>query len=390
MKIHEQYNWKRLTPMDGHYFFGYYDRNPWNHDQTLHLALKIGQCDRLPRPGETAEIGVVTMDAKYTPLTTTRAWCHQQGSMTLWLKHRPDCFIYNDYDEKAKKLVARIFQLDKGIVGEYDLPIYAMSPDGKWGVSLNFARIPRRGYTYADAPIPDNFTPSLDEDGLFLVDMQSGKSKLLVSYRQMFAIHPVPYELDDIYIWLNHAIFNCDSSRILWLLRNCHNPLAPSWKTYMYTVGIDGSGLRCPLPQFYWDGKISHQIWGRTPTEILIDAAWRDKSNADYVVFDESQLPLQAHLISKGLGPMGHTIFSPDGKLLLADTYPDAHSMQHLALVNADTGAITPIGHFRHLKPAGFIGDVRNDLHPRWSPDGKVVTVDTIHDRLRGIYALEL
>ena len=155
-------------------------------------------------------------------------------------------------------------------------------------------------------------------------------------------------------------------------------------------MGIDGSGLRCPLPQFYWEGKISHQIWGRTPTEILIDAAWREKTHFDYVVFDESKLPLQAQLVSKGLGPMGHTIFSPDGKLLLADTYPDANSMQHLALVDAATGAVTPIGHFRHLKPAGFIGDVRNDLHPRWSPDGKVITVDTIHDRLRGIYALEI
>ena len=40
-KISSIYNWKRLTPDDGHYFFGYYDRNPWNADQSLHLMMKI-------------------------------------------------------------------------------------------------------------------------------------------------------------------------------------------------------------------------------------------------------------------------------------------------------------------------------------------------------------
>lgn len=389
MNISDRFDWKRITPSDGHYFFGYYDRCPWNRDQTLHLALKIPQLDRLPRRGETADIGVTDLDGNYQHLTTTRCWCHQQGAMTLWLLHRPDCFIYNDYDPDSDRLLARIWQLGKGIVGHYDMPIYALSPDGRWGVSLNFARIPRRGYSYADAVLPPNMCPDLDHDGLFLVDMHSGDISLLVSYRQMFDIHPVPYGLDDVYIWLNHAIFNCDGSRILWLFRHCHNQFQPQWQTYMYTVGIHGEELQCPLPHVYWNGAISHQIWGRTPREILIDAKWRG-NNVDYVVFDESQLPLQAHLISKGFGVMGHTIFSPDGKWLLADTYPDADSTQHLALVNAQTGDLIRLGRFCHRKPAGYPVDVRNDLHPRWSRDGKIVTVDSIHDIERGIYALDV
>ena len=146
MKISETFNWKRLTPDNGHYFFGYYDRNPWNPSQTLHLAMKIPQMNRLPQPGELAEIGTVTADGGYVPLTTTRAWCHQQGCMELFLKHtKNDTFIYNDFDLKDKKLVANIFEIGKGIVGRYERPIYAMSPDGHWGVSLNFGRIPRRG-----------------------------------------------------------------------------------------------------------------------------------------------------------------------------------------------------------------------------------------------------
>ncbi|NMD87060.1 hypothetical protein HF882_10730 [Victivallis vadensis] len=48
--------WKKITPDDGHYFFGYYDRNPWNCDGSRHLALKAPQCERQP-PGD-PRIGV--------------------------------------------------------------------------------------------------------------------------------------------------------------------------------------------------------------------------------------------------------------------------------------------------------------------------------------------
>ena len=95
--ISTRYNWKKLTPDDGHYFFGYYDRNPWNTEKTLHLAMKVPQITRLPERGETAEIGLVDKFGNYTPVTTTRTWCHQQGCMELFLPHRPGCFCYNDY-----------------------------------------------------------------------------------------------------------------------------------------------------------------------------------------------------------------------------------------------------------------------------------------------------
>ena len=154
MRIHPEYEWKKITPDDGHYFFGYYDRNPWNCDGSRHLTLKAPQCERLPLPGETAEIGLLDGKGGYEPLTRTRCWCHQQGSMELFLPRRPDCFIYNDFDPEEQKPVARIFQIGKGVVGRYERPIYAISPDGRYGVSLNFGRIPRRGYSYADTPVP--------------------------------------------------------------------------------------------------------------------------------------------------------------------------------------------------------------------------------------------
>ena len=383
--------WERISPSDGHYFFGYYDRMPWSPDRRLHLALKVSQCERLPRVDETAEIGVLEADAKtFHRLAETRAWCHQQGSMTLWLKHRPGHFVFNDFDVKEKRLLARICSLDKGVVGAYERPIYAMSPDGRWAASLSFARIPRRGYSYADATL-DTSEPDLDHDGIFVMDMLSGKSSLAVSYRQMLDIHPARYTTEGKHTWLNHIIINCDSSKLLFLLRHCAKPCKPNpwpWFTHMYTANLDGSELACPLPHPYWNGSISHQIWGRTPREILVDANWQGEGS-EYVVFDESVLPVRAERVSRGMGPMGHLVFSPDGKTMLADTYP-VEGRQRLALVDCASGEWKEIGEFRHEQPNDYPVDVRCDLHPRWSEDGHVITVDSIDDGRRGIYRLEL
>lgn len=390
-EISGKYRWRKITPDDGHYFFGYYDRNPWDHTQTRHLTLKIPQCDRIPERGEEAEIGFVDIvSGRYEPQTVTRAWCHQQGSMELWLPHRPNCFIYNDYDETKDRIVAKIFEVGRGVVGAYDLPVYCISPDGRHAASLNFARICRRGYSYADAVMPEAFHPDYDRDGIFILDLHTGESKLIVSYREMIKIFPAQYWLDDLYLWLNHIIFNCNGSKLLWLLRHCPDPLRPAWQTHMYTANLDGSDLRCPLPSFYWSPHaISHQIWGRTPNEILIDANWRNRG-FEYVIFDERVLPLRAERISPGAGGMAHLIFSPDGRTLLADSYPDAQNTQTLHLVDAATGELEKLGTFNHERKPDYPVDTRCDLHPRWRPDGRIVTVDSIHDGRRGIYLLEL
>lgn len=387
--IHPQYNWIPLSSPDKHCFFGYYDRQPWNQAADKHLALRVDQCDHVPLPGETAEVGYVSRDGSgFVKLAETRSWCHQQGAMTLWLKHLDNSFIYNDFDLKPRRMTARVFTLGSGITGQYDMPIYAMSPDGRLGVSINFSRIPRRGYSYADATLPEQRHPDLDRDGVFLIDMPTGKATLIASYRQLIDIHPMPFELDELYLWLNHAIFNCDSSKILFLFRSCADTSSPwPWKTHMYTVNTDGSDLACTLPHFYWNGMISHQIWGRTPNEVLIDADWRGRGS-EYLVFDNRKRPLQAQLISSGMQRMGHLVFSPDGEWMLADTYPK-DDVQTLALVKVATGEHRVIGNFRHHQPPGTPVDVRCDLHPRWSPDGSLITVDSIHGGNRNIHMLE-
>jgi hypothetical protein len=396
--IHKSLEWVNLTSEDGHFTFGYYDRNPWNSDNTFHLAVKIPHQDHIPTPGETAIVGYVDINShNFHECAETQAWCHQQGSMTQWLPKLKNTFIYNDFvkeenelkDEGNWKPICRIYEIGRGNIGQFDFPIYVLSSDGKWGLSLNFARIPRRGYTYARAPLPDNQPiPDLDADGLFLVDVETKKRKLLVTYRQLLDIHPDPQSYENAFLWLNHPSFNCDASRAMVLLRHSTGSNQKPWLTYLISMNLDGTDLQCSLPHKYWrEFGISHQLWGRTPREILLDAKYKGPWK-EYVVFDESIFPPERVSVSKGMGPNGHVIFSPDAKWILADTYPSVKGIQELCLVNIENQKLKRIGKFIH----SFLlrgKDIRCDLHPRWSGDGSLITVDTIHLGERKILMLE-
>lgn len=394
-RVHPSLEWIDLTPEPGHFAFGYYDRRPWDAAGRHHLAVRFPQQDRLPAPGERATIGLVDAAARrFQPLAETEAWCHQQGAMTQWLAHRPGCLIYNDFRGSGDRWlpVTRVYDLRLGLVDEYPFHTYVLSPDGRWAAVLDIARNPRRGYAYARAPLPvERPMPDLDNDGLFLVDLHTGQRRLVASYRAMLAQFPAPFDLDGTFVGVEHAMFNCDASRVMVLLRNSPGVYAPSfrmWRTYLYSVNVDGSDLRCTLPEIYWRlGGVSHQIWGRTPREILVDGNWFDRGH-EYLVFDEAVQPVQARRIAQGMGPMGHLAFSPDGKWLAADTYVQPDGFQRLALVEVATGALREIGRFRHPHPVPCV-DVRCDLHPRWSSDGAWLTVDTVHAGDRKIYRLE-
>lgn len=220
--------------------------------------------------------------------------------------------------------------------------------------------------------------------------MESGQSSLIASYADMMNTHPTPWDLDGDYCWLNHAIFNIDASRVMVLFRHSDafdNDLVP-WKTHMMTMRLDGSDLICSVNYLLWrKGGITHQIWGRTPREVLLDADWCD-SGTDYVVIDETHQPMRATRISRGLGVHGHLVFDPHNQYMAADTYADGENMQRLALVRCGTGDCEEIGRFRHMPVT--VRDLRCDLHPRWSPDGQWLTVDSTHSGERKIYMLSV
>jgi hypothetical protein len=193
---------------------------------------------------------------------------------------------------------------------------------------------------------------------------------------------------------MNHACFNIDDSRVMILHR--YQNKTSLWETDMWTLGIDEHNTEdpiCSLDHFKWkEWGISHQLWGRYPREILIDGWIIDhndnKKECNYWVFDERRGATEENveLVSKGVNLNGHLIFSPNSKYLLADTYPN-NNVQYLSLTRVADKKMVIIGRFYHSKRQRR--DWRCDLHPRWSSDGKYISIDTIHYGKRKVLILD-
>ena len=100
-KIKSEGELVRLTPDDGmEYFFGYYDKCPWDADDRRLLALRVRDATKSPAPKEPGELVLIEPGGAPRVIATVHAWNVQQGCMAQWLG--PDFrrrILFNDFRE---------------------------------------------------------------------------------------------------------------------------------------------------------------------------------------------------------------------------------------------------------------------------------------------------
>ena len=71
------------------------------------------------------------------------------------------------------------------------------------------------------------------------------------------------------------------------------------------------------------------------------------------------------------------------------DTYPDREKReQHVYLYETASGKRIPLADLH--SPPEYTGEWRCDTHPRFSPDGKKVVVDSAHNGGRQLYLIDV
>lgn len=259
-------------------------------------------------------------------------------------------------------------------------PVSAVSPDGKEAVSLNFSRlrITRTDYGYGgegqDAR-PDKRFP--EDDGLFLVDLETGKAKLMLSIADVKEL--VPEIPEDGKEYFNHTLFSRDGCKIFWLAR-----ATPERNTTAFTVNRDGSNLQRCFPDG-WGG--SHFDW-LNGNELMITSEYKAKQYS-HVLFTVGRQDYKR--LGNGLLDYdGHGAFSPDGKWMITDTYPHGNAFreQKIYLMDMETEAVLPLGKFP--EPEEFSGYWRCDIHCRWSHKGDMVGFNSTHTGSRQAYLIKL
>jgi hypothetical protein len=362
-----------LTRGPKHHWFAYYDKLQFDPTNRLVLCNEVAFEGRSPTGDDSIGVGLVDLgdNDRWTPLGTSSAWGWQQGCMLQWRPGSESEVVWND--RQGDRFVCHVLNVKTGEKRTLPRPVYALSPDGRWAVTTDFARLQtmRPGYGYAGLADKYASEKAPAKSGIWRMDLDSGESELIVSLADLAARPYRGKTLGDQWNWFNHLLVSPDGERFIFLHR-WRSGTSGGFTTRLFTARSDGSDLHETDPS----GNTSHFIW-RDPEHICAWTRPDGQPNGFYLFRDKTD---QVEPVGRGVMTLnGHNTYVPatDNAWILNDTYPDRQRRQTPYLFHVPTGRRQDLGHFH--SPPEYTGEWRCDTHPRSSNDGRLVTIDSPH-----------
>ena len=363
---------RAITSGPKFHWFGYYDKLEFDPESRRVLGMEVDFEHRSPRADDEIRIGMVDLadGDRWTDLGSSTAWGWQQGCMLQWIPGSSEQVIWNDREDG--RYVSRILNVATGATRTLPSAVYALAPDGTWAVTTDFRRLndTRPGYGYVGIPDPNRDVLAPEDVGVWKVDLATGRRELLFSVAQAAAI-PDPYnDTGGFKHYFNHLLVSPEGARLIFLHRWRSPDGSGRFGTRMFTVGSDGADPYVLDPH----GRTSHFIW-RDPEHVLAWARHPSHGEKFYLYRDRTEA---VEVVAPEVMPLnGHCTYLPGNRWILNDTYPDNDRLQHPYLYEVGTGRRVPLGHF--FSPPDYAGEWRCDTHPRFSPDGTKVVIDSPH-----------
>lgn len=411
---------EQVNANDGwNYFFGYYDKCPWNKTQEFVLAHRVKFLDHFPYPDDEAELGIINVATKqFQKFAATTAWNWQQGCQMQWIDYMgEECVIYNvRKGNEIHSIITNPFS--KKEVREFDTSIYTVSSHKQVALTLNYARLYDTRKDYGISGLKDVFSDinAPEEDGIYLLDLNTGRTNKIISMHQLSQIGGS--ELSMYKQRVNHIMFNPSGTRFCFLHR--YNRTDGICQSRLFTANLDGTDVR-----LLFEGMISHYDWKNDNTILawagmrkLIGSGTNRKHNpmtllkrclkpiyyslgkprilmrkimgdSFYLITDSSDMKNNHERIGGDtLYCDGHCTYSPDKCWILTDGYTDSDNCLPLFLYKEETGDSYEIG--RYQTPKYLDGELRVDLHPRFNQDGSLVLIDSAMSDKRGMYVVNV
>jgi len=362
---------RAITRPPRFHWFSYYDKLQFDPTCRYVLGMEVDFEHRSPKADDVIKIGMVDLKNgdRWIELGQSRSWCWQQGCMLQWLPGSKSDIIWND--RQGDRFVCHILDVSTHKERTLPYPIYTISPNGRTAVAPDFRRINdmRPGYGYPGLPDPYADEPAPKDSGIFRIDIETGRRDLIISIADVAKIPSPHINTTGAKHYFNHLLFNPNGSRFIFL----HRRLGPGLEgkgTRMLTAKPDGSDIR--VVDSY--GRTSHFIW-RDERHILAWAWHPSHGNAFYLYEDGTG---KVEVVGKDvMTKNGHCTYLPGSKWILNDVYPDKERKQNVYLYDVATEETISLGRF--YSPPEYKGEWRCDTHPRFSPDGQSVVIDSPH-----------
>ena len=377
----------RISPDDPihEYFFGYYDKSPWDATMRYMICMRAKDTWSAPDPLGTADILLIDTKEgnKVKQIATTHTWNVQQGCMAQWLG--PDFksrILYNDM--RDGKYCSVVFNVEIQEERVLPIPCYTVSSDGKTALSLDFSRLHslRLGYGYAELPEVTKGVALPNTTAVWKMDIETGEVTELLKYTDFVNLLPrLEMQEEGSVHKVNHLMFSPNGKRFMVLYR---------WfcgqrkYTRLVTCNVDGSNMYVLSD----DDMVSHCYW-KNDNEIIAFERKKEFGPGYYLMKDKTQE--WQHRWGQ-LGNDGQPSYGPtDHNLVVIDSYPNRARVADLKLLRdtdpegKDMKVIAKV-----FAPFKYDNETRCDLHPRWRQDGKAICFDGVFEGHRGLYIVGL
>ena len=381
-KIKAEGNIIKVSPNDGmEYFFGYYDKTPWDVTGRYMLCMRARDTWSNPDPGEAAELVLIDTQANngIKHLAYTHAWNVQQGCMAQWLGD--ENVIYNNFNGGGY-FCSQILNVKTGEKKELPIPVYSVLADGKWALSLDFTRLHRlrKGYGYSLIPEKTANEKLPESACIWKMNIETGEVTELLKYTDFANFEPRP-EMQGAEHKVNHIMISPNGKRFMVL----HRWFDGQRKyTRLVTCNMDGTDMY----NLSDDDMVSHCYW-KNDSEIIAYENKHGSGPGYYLMKDKTKE--YTHLWPT-ISNDGHPSYCPiDNSLVVTDSYPNRARIAELKLLHdteiegKDMKVIA-----RVFAPFKYDNDTRCDLHPRWSKDGKKICFDSVFEGHRGLYIVNV
>ena len=382
-KIKSEGSIKRVSPDDGReYFFGYYDKSPWDRTGRYMLCMRANNTWSDVAPKESADI--ILIDTKNNNsiriIATSCSWNVQQGCMVQWLG--PDFdkqIIYNDF--KEGNYCSIILNIETGEERVFKIPVYSVSLDGKTALSLDFSRLHRlrKGYGYSNLPDTTEDEKLPNKTCIWKLDIDKNEVTELLKYTDFASFEP-RNEMKNAVHKVNHIMLSPNGKRFMVL----HRWFDGSRKySRLITCNIDGTQMY----NLSDDDMVSHCYW-KNNEEIIAFENKKDGGPGYYLMKDKTQ---EYRHLWENISNDGHPSYSPDGKYIVTDSYPNRSRIADIKVFKSDDyEGRNPNVVAKVFAPFKYDNDTRCDLHPRWSRDSKKICFDSVFEGHRGLYVVEV
>jgi hypothetical protein len=372
----------QITRGPNHHFFGYIGQSrtiPWNASGRYLLTLQTSFQDHMPDGNEPADVCLLDVRHGYAlrVVDQSRGYNPQQGTMFYWNPEHPETqFFFNDRDPKTGKVFTVLFDLTAndgkgGRLREYrfdDSPVgnSGVAQNGGYFLAINYARMARlrlvTGYLGAWDWTEDVAAPA--DDGIFRVDIATGKRVLIVSFTQLKEVlRGTVSRVDERHFFINHTLNNRNNDLIYFFCRADFEKRPPGVErvNMAFTVRPDGSELTRQgifiggHPDWEWGARI---IGSKDKKQVIYDTATQEIVE---VLGGRETFP----------DPEGDIALSPDGRWFVNGH--GAAGANHYTFLERRTGRVLKSPPISYGEWKG--GELRLDPAPCWNRTGDAVVV---------------